>query len=113
MVRAIKVVPLAEDAYGGPAGRSFGAGSGSARRSSAGMGKVPSLVFDLDLGEGTQHPQASDGGAEEAGAAEVAQKLRALLEPWSEPGGCCTFQRAPVCSVCMVCFKCFAWVVVS
>lgn len=95
MVRAIKVVPLAEDGYnaapGAPAPRSFGAGS--ARRGSAGsgaMGKVPSLLFDLeDLGEGSQHPPAHDA-ADEASADDVMAKLSALLEPWSEPGkpGC-------------------------
>lgn len=90
MVRAIKVVPLAEDGYnaapGAPAPRSFGAGS--ARRGSAGsgaMGKVPSLLFDLeDLGEGSQHPPAHDA-ADEASADDVMAKLSALLEPWSEP----------------------------
>ncbi|KAL4436638.1 hypothetical protein ABPG75_003777 [Micractinium tetrahymenae] len=90
MVRAIKVVPLAEDGLGGAPGaaqpRSFGAGS--ARRGSGGsgaMGKVPSLVFDLeDLGEGSQHPPARDA-AEEASADDVVAKLHALLEPWSEP----------------------------
>lgn len=91
MVRAIKVVPLAEDALGGGPGaaapRSFGAGS--ARRGSSGsgaMGKVPSLLFDLDdLGEGSQHPPARDS-ADEASTDDIVAKLHALLEPWSEPG---------------------------
>lgn len=92
MVRAIKVVPLAEDGYsaapGAPAPRSFGAGS--ARRGSGGgsgaMGKVPSLLFDLeDLGEGSQNAPARDA-ADEASADDVVAKLYALLEPWSEPG---------------------------
>lgn len=84
MVRAVKVVPLAEDG-GAPGPRSFGGGStGSGRRGGL-MGKVPSLVFDLeDLGgDGSQHP--AEQPVDEASVAEVAQKLSALLEPWSEP----------------------------
>ncbi len=85
MVRAVKVVPLAEDS-GMPGPRSFGGGStGSGKRGGL-MGKVPSLVFDLeDLGgDGSQHP--AEQPLDEASVAEVAQKLTALLEPWSEPG---------------------------
>lgn len=89
MVRAVKVVPLAEDG-GGPGPRSFGASGsagGSGKRGGL-MGKVPSLVFDLeDLGgDGSQHP--AEQPVDEASVADVAQKLAALLEPWSEPGGC-------------------------
>jgi hypothetical protein len=81
MVRAVKVVPLAEEGYAGP--RSFGgASAGSGRRV---MGKVPSLVFDLDdeMDSG-QHAVADH--VEDVSVAEVKQKLQTLLEPWSEPG---------------------------
>lgn len=89
MVRAVKVVPLADDGgYGGAAPRSFGGGgsTGSAGKRGVMGGRVPSLVFDLedlDAG-GSQHPQAEP--LDEASVAEVAGKLSALLEPWSEPG---------------------------
>lgn len=90
MVRAVKVVPLADEGYGG-AGRSFGGSAGSGRRSSV-MGKVPSLVFDLDdLSEHGQHPPAE--AVDEGSVAEVQQKLHTLLEPWSEPGGCCVTSK--------------------
>jgi hypothetical protein len=79
MVRAVRVVPLTDDAYSGP--RSFG-GSGSGRRV---MGKVPSLVFDLDdLAEVSQHAAAEH--VDEASLTEVKQKLLTLLDAWSEPG---------------------------
>lgn len=78
MVRAVRVVPLTDDAYSGP--RSFG-GSGSGRRV---MGKVPSLVFDLDdLAEVSQH--AASEHVDEASLTEVKQKLLTLLDAWSEP----------------------------
>jgi hypothetical protein len=91
MVRAVKVVPLADDGYGAGGARSFGGGSGGASAGSAGrgrlMGKVPSLVFDVDdLGEAAQHAHVEP--LDEGSVAEVQQKLQALLEPWSEPGGC-------------------------
>lgn len=90
MVRAVKVVPLADDGgAGGLAPRSFGgAGSGSAGGSYGKRmgGRVPSLVFDLeDLdGGSSQHPAPEP--LDDASVAEVAGKLSALLEPWSEPG---------------------------
>ncbi|EFN52138.1 expressed protein [Chlorella variabilis] len=70
MVRAVKVVPLAEDGS-----------AGSVRRL---MGKVPSLVFDVDdLNDAAQHAAAE--ALDESSVAEVKQKLQTLLEPWSEP----------------------------
>jgi hypothetical protein len=101
MVRAVKVVPLADDGYGAAGARSFGGGGrGGASAGSAGrgrlMGKVPSLVFDVDdLGEAAQHAHVEP--LDEGSVAEVQQKLQALLEPWSEPGGCTLLPHHAAC----------------
>ena len=78
MVRHVHRVPgYPEDALAGPL--SFGGSSG--RCGQGLMGKVPSLVFEMeDEDQAHQHPD----GAEDGDATEVVQKLQALLEPWSE-----------------------------
>ena len=87
MVRAVKVVPLTEDGGAALAPRSFGGGGSTGGSYGKRMGgRVPSLVFDLedlDAG-GSQHPAPEP--LDDASVAEVAGKLSALLEPWSEPG---------------------------
>lgn len=98
MVRAVIRVPGFEEATGGgaaaaaaavaPPGPAAFAGSSSASGSASRLstvGKVPSLVFEMedDDGHGSQHG-ARDGSPFAPDATDVVQRLQALLEPWSE-----------------------------
>eukprot|EP00887_Chlorella_sp_A99_P007486 scaffold2.g7486.t1 len=66
-------------AFGGGAGRSYSSGSSGKRGL---MGKVPSLVFEMEDEEGGAAAHAEQ--REDADAGDLVAKLQALQEPWSE-----------------------------